>query len=157
MAKIKLTDTWQVNLCPCVKWRSNFKKWENFIPISRKYPNMITKMLHEGWVEHPYRYSYEHRKERTGFHRTNMVNGTWTAACISEVLSLASHIAATASVTNLLRLTLRTSSIKLSRCSSLICLSFLITAVLRLMLESSVLKKEGSESNNFNYLRVRNK
>lgn len=72
---------------------------------------------------------------------------TWTAACISELLSFASHIAATASLTNLLKLTLRKSSISDSRCSSLICFSFLITAVLRLMLESKVLKNPVSAMN----------
>ncbi|MFS7957797.1 hypothetical protein Hanom_Chr07g00670611 [Helianthus anomalus] len=57
---------------------------------------------------------------------------------MSELFNLASQIAATASLTNLLKLTFFNSSIKLSRCSSLICLSFLMTAVLRLMLESNV-------------------
>ncbi|MFS8012623.1 hypothetical protein Hanom_Chr14g01323021 [Helianthus anomalus] len=57
---------------------------------------------------------------------------------MSELFNLASHIAATASLTNLLKLTFFNSSIKLSRCSSLICLSFLMTAVFRLMLESNV-------------------
>lgn len=75
--------------------------------------------------------------------RENWIS-TCTADCMSADLSFASQMAVTASLTNLLKLTLRNSSIKPSRCSSLICFNFLMTAVLRLMLESNVLRKPES-------------
>jgi len=85
-----------------------------------------------------------HIHTRTQKNQFVTLKATWTAACMSEVLSFASQMDVTASLTNLLRFTFRNSSISPSLCSSFICFNFLITAVLRLMLESNVLRNPES-------------